>query len=44
MLNDPAYFQSMFHSLTRVRALLEEQTELGTANEAIASTYCYLSQ
>jgi len=36
MLNDPVYFQSVFHSLPRVKALIQAQTELGLANESIA--------
>jgi ESCRT-I complex subunit VPS37 len=36
MLADPAYFQSVFHSLPRVKALFQAQTELGMANESIA--------
>ena len=38
LLNDPAYFQSIFHSLTCVKQLHQSQTELGMANEAIART------
>ncbi|KAG2066446.1 hypothetical protein BDR04DRAFT_1160228 [Suillus decipiens] len=36
ILNDPAYFQSIFHSLPQVKELYQAQTELGMANEAIA--------
>ncbi|KIJ64531.1 hypothetical protein HYDPIDRAFT_111862 [Hydnomerulius pinastri MD-312] len=38
LLNDPAYFQSVFHSLSSVKSLYQSQSELGTANEAIART------
>ncbi|KAG6377079.1 hypothetical protein JVT61DRAFT_1130 [Boletus reticuloceps] len=38
LLNDPAYFQAVFHSLPRVEALYQSQTELGMANEAIAQS------
>lgn len=37
MLVDPVYFQSIFHSLERVKALYQAQAELGLANESIAS-------
>ncbi|KAF8842129.1 hypothetical protein BDN67DRAFT_926763 [Paxillus ammoniavirescens] len=36
MLNDPAYFQAIFHSTSCVRSLYQSQTELGLANEEIA--------
>ncbi|KAL4080883.1 hypothetical protein J3A83DRAFT_4203163 [Scleroderma citrinum] len=36
MLNDQAYFQSIFHSLPSVKNLYQCQAELGMANEAIA--------
>lgn len=36
LLNDPVYFQAIFHSLDRVKALYQSQSELGLANEAIA--------
>jgi len=36
MLADPAYFQAVFHSLPRVKALFQAQAELGMANESIA--------
>ncbi len=39
MLNDPNYFQAVFHSLPQVKALLRTQMELGAANEELASTY-----
>ncbi|KAG1772438.1 hypothetical protein EDD22DRAFT_861168 [Suillus occidentalis] len=38
ILNDPAYFQSIFHSLPQVKELYQAQAELGMANEAIART------
>ncbi|KAG6820701.1 hypothetical protein H0H93_012754 [Arthromyces matolae] len=36
ILTDPLYFQTIFHSLDRVRKLYQGQTELGMANESIA--------
>ncbi|KAJ3550889.1 hypothetical protein NMY22_g152 [Coprinellus aureogranulatus] len=36
LLNDPAYFQAVFHSLDRVKDLYRAQAELGLANETIA--------
>jgi hypothetical protein len=41
MLFDPAYFQAMFHMLGHTKALLASQTELGMANEALASACSY---
>lgn len=38
LLADPVYFQAIFHSLDRVKALYQAQAELGMANESIAST------
>lgn len=38
MLNDQQYFQAVFHSLPRVKAMLQAQAELGLANEELAST------
>ena len=38
LLNDPLYFQAIFHSLDRVKVLYQSQAELGMANESIAST------
>ncbi|OAX42872.1 hypothetical protein K503DRAFT_732870 [Rhizopogon vinicolor AM-OR11-026] len=38
ILNDPTYFQSIFHSLPQVKELYQAQAELGMANEAIART------
>ncbi|KAF5382566.1 hypothetical protein D9615_002885 [Tricholomella constricta] len=37
LLTDPLYFQAIFHSLDRVKALYQAQSELGMANESIAS-------
>ncbi|KAF8630924.1 hypothetical protein AX17_005281 [Amanita inopinata Kibby_2008] len=37
MLLDPVYFQAMFHSLNKIKALYQAQAELGMANEAIAN-------
>ena len=37
MLSDPVYFQAVFHSLSRVKAVYQAQAELGMANESIAS-------
>lgn len=37
LLSDPTYFQALFHSLPRVKAMYQAQAELGMANEAIAS-------
>ncbi|KAJ7644200.1 hypothetical protein FB45DRAFT_290922 [Roridomyces roridus] len=36
LLNDHVYFQAVFHSLPRVKAMYESQAELGMANESIA--------
>lgn len=36
LLNEPAYFQAVFHSLDRVKDLYRSQAELGLANETIA--------
>ncbi|KAJ7761571.1 hypothetical protein DFH07DRAFT_867710 [Mycena maculata] len=36
LLNDHVYFQAVFHSLPRVKAMYESQTELSMANESIA--------
>ncbi|KAH7911720.1 hypothetical protein BJ138DRAFT_1006030 [Hygrophoropsis aurantiaca] len=36
LLNDPTYFQSVFHSLGQVKSLYQAQSELGMANEALA--------
>ncbi|KAJ7212016.1 hypothetical protein GGX14DRAFT_564510 [Mycena pura] len=37
MLSDPVYFQAVFHSLSRVKAVYQAQAELGMANESIAN-------
>ena len=37
LLSDSVYFQAIFHSLQQVKDLYNAQTELGMANEAIAS-------
>jgi ESCRT-I complex subunit VPS37 len=37
LLADNVYFQSVFHSLPRVKAMIQAQSELGMANESIAS-------
>ncbi len=39
VLNDPTYFQTIFHSLRQVKELYNGQAELGMANEAIASRF-----
>ncbi|KAF9013331.1 hypothetical protein BDQ17DRAFT_594298 [Cyathus striatus] len=36
MLADPTYFQAIFHSLNKVKAMYQAQAELGLANETIA--------
>ncbi|PBK74834.1 uncharacterized protein ARMOST_10840 [Armillaria ostoyae] len=36
LLSDHTYFQAVFHSLPRVKAIFQAQAELGMANEAIA--------
>lgn len=38
LLTDPLYFQAVFHSLERVKALYQAQAELGLANESIANS------
>ena len=37
ILADSAYFQAIFHTLSKVKELYQSQAELGLANEAIAS-------
>lgn len=37
LLTDRNYFQALFHSLPRVKAMYAAQAELGLANETIAS-------
>ncbi|TFK40736.1 hypothetical protein BDQ12DRAFT_601082 [Crucibulum laeve] len=44
LLNDPVYFQSVFHSLQRVKDLYQAQAELGRANESIAQHNLTLQQ
>lgn len=39
MLVDPNYFQAVLHSLEKVKAMYQSQTELSMANEVIASMY-----
>lgn len=39
MLNDPQYFQAVFHTLPQVKAMLGTQIELGMANEELARMY-----
>ncbi|KAF7314442.1 Vacuolar protein-sorting-associated protein 37 1 [Mycena kentingensis (nom. inval.)] len=36
LLSDPVYFQAVFHSLSRVKAMYQTQAELGMANESLA--------
>lgn len=37
LLAEPAYFQAIFHSLSKVKDLYQNQADLGLANETIAS-------
>ncbi|KAH9983346.1 hypothetical protein BJV74DRAFT_851067 [Russula compacta] len=37
ILSDPAYFQAIFHTLSKVRELYQSQAELGRTNETIAN-------
>ena len=37
LLVDNLYFQSVFYGLPRVKAVIQAQSELGMANESIAS-------
>ena len=37
MLADPSYFQAIFHTLSKVKELYQNQADLGLANETIAS-------
>jgi hypothetical protein len=37
MLAEPAYFQAIFHSLSKVKELYHTQADVGLANETIAS-------
>lgn len=36
LLSDHTYFEAVFHSLPRVRAMYDAQAELGLANDSIA--------
>lgn len=36
-MTDSQYFQAIFHTLPKVKALVQAQSELGMANESIAS-------
>ncbi|KAL5482418.1 hypothetical protein ACEPAI_9012 [Sanghuangporus weigelae] len=36
MLNDPQYFQAVFHSLPQVQVMFQAQTDLGMANQELA--------
>ncbi|KAF8914869.1 hypothetical protein CPB85DRAFT_464483 [Mucidula mucida] len=42
LLSDQSYFQAVFHSLPRVKAMYQAQSELGMANEAISSALIIL--
>ncbi|KAF8827544.1 hypothetical protein F5879DRAFT_968529 [Lentinula edodes] len=44
ILNDPNYFQAVFHSLPRVKAMYDAQAELGNANESIANNNLALQE
>ncbi|EKM51876.1 uncharacterized protein PHACADRAFT_127852 [Phanerochaete carnosa HHB-10118-sp] len=44
LLADPVYFQAIFHSLDRVKALYQAQAELGMANESIAKNNLALQE
>jgi len=44
LLTDPAYFQAIFHSLPRVKAMYQAQAELGMANESIAKNNLALQE
>lgn len=37
LMTDSQYFQAIFHTLPKVKALVQAQSELGMANESIAS-------
>ena len=39
MLNNPAYYEAVFNSLPQVKTMFQTQSELGRANEEIASEY-----
>ncbi|KAF6757593.1 hypothetical protein DFP72DRAFT_809188 [Ephemerocybe angulata] len=44
LLNDPVYFQAIFHSLDRVKDMYRAQAELGMANESIAENNVTLQE
>ncbi|GLB38360.1 putative modifier of rudimentary (Mod(r)) protein [Lyophyllum shimeji] len=44
LLVDPMYFQAIFYSLDRVKALYQTQAELGMANESIANSNLRLQE
>ncbi|EGN98291.1 hypothetical protein SERLA73DRAFT_74519 [Serpula lacrymans var. lacrymans S7.3] len=44
LLNDPQYFQCIFQSLDKVKALYQAQAELGMANESIANNNLCLQE
>ncbi|KAG6900042.1 hypothetical protein C0993_003673 [Termitomyces sp. T159_Od127] len=44
LLTDPQYFQAIFHSLDRVKALYQGHAELGMANESIANNNLKLKE
>ncbi|TFK52593.1 hypothetical protein OE88DRAFT_1734565 [Heliocybe sulcata] len=44
LLTDPLYFQALFYSLPRVKALYQAQAELGSANETIAKNNLALQE
>ena len=39
MLNDPQFFQAVFHSLPQVKAMVQAQSELSMANEELARKF-----
>ncbi|KAF9060727.1 hypothetical protein BDP27DRAFT_1296515 [Rhodocollybia butyracea] len=44
LLADPNYFQAVLHSLPRVKAMHDAQSELGNANESIANNTLALQE
>ncbi|KAJ3491703.1 hypothetical protein NLI96_g528 [Meripilus lineatus] len=44
LLNDPQYFQAIFHTLNQVKALYQARAELGLANETIAGNSLTLQE
>ncbi|KAJ3752125.1 hypothetical protein EV360DRAFT_55784 [Lentinula raphanica] len=44
LLSDTNYFQAVFHSLPRVKAIYDAQAELGNANESIAKNNLALQE